>query len=77
MHAQGLNSQTLLFGYFQCFPIFVYVFIFALRSCSKIRHIKCSEMYLIVILNPMKTEASAEERVFALSADYVFKSIYF
>jgi hypothetical protein len=33
-----------------------------LRSCSKIRHVKCSEMYLIVILNPKKTKASAEER---------------
>ena len=26
-----------------------------------IRHVKCSEMYLIVILNP-KSKASAEER---------------
>jgi hypothetical protein len=33
-----------------------------LRSCSQIRHVKCSEMYLIVILNPKKTKASAEER---------------
>ena len=33
-----------------------------LRSCSQIRHVKCSEMYLIVILNPKKTNASAEER---------------
>jgi hypothetical protein len=33
-----------------------------LRSCSKIRHVKCSEMYPIVILNPKKTKASAEER---------------
>ena len=32
-----------------------------LRSCSQIRHVKCSEMYLIVILNPKKTKASAEE----------------
>ena len=30
---------------------------------SKIRHVKCSQMYLIVILNPKKTKASAEERV--------------
>ena len=35
-----------------------------LSSCSKIRHVKCSEMYLIVTLNRKKTKASAEERVF-------------
>jgi hypothetical protein len=39
-----------------------------LRSCSKIRHVKCSEMYLIVILNPKKTKASVEERESNISA---------
>ena len=31
---------------------------------------KCSEMYLIVILNPKKTKASAEERVTAQCLNY-------
>jgi hypothetical protein len=29
---------------------------------QRLRHVNCSEMYLIVILNPKKTKASAEER---------------
>jgi hypothetical protein len=65
----GKYSLFLPLGYDLSPPQRLYLFLCRLRSsaqrlrsCSKIRRVKCSEMYLIVILNPKKTKASAEER---------------